>query len=90
MRADLLELTDEQHDKFIDLLEKRGFRHSATSGHIFVREEVWDFPRNEDGLPLPVGYLAGKDLLLVNLKERFPEDYHAQLRQLYKEIIEGV
>jgi len=79
MESEILELTNEQK------LEERGFRYLRTSGHIIMREEVWDLPRNEDGLPLPVGYMAGRSLFLVNLNEKFPKDYHAQLRQLYQE-----
>ncbi len=85
MRADILELTDEQCDRLVDLLEDRGFRYLGR-GHIIMREAVEGIPRNEDGMPLPVGYLAGRSLFLVNLEEKFPEDYHGRLRQLHQEV----
>ncbi len=86
MKLEILSLTDEQSDRLVDLLKKRGFDIKA-SGHVIVKEYVENFPTNEDNLPLPVGYLAGSDLFLVNLNTNFPEDYHERLRQLYQEVI---
>jgi len=78
-------LNEKQKKLLVSKLIESDFTISST-GHVSVKKPQKDHPQWGSGHYLPVGFI-GKDYAdLVNLDEKFPEDYHAQLRDIYRSI----
>jgi len=83
-------LTEGQRKKLVSLLDPCGFELS-TQGRIDVKTPLKGHPdwtpeiyhRQGKTFYLPVGFLADSEVNLVNTDQKFPRDYHAQLRALY-------
>lgn len=80
-------LNSKQIKSLIHKLNDSGF-YVSESGHVGIENPKTDHPYWGAGIVhyLPVGFI-GKDYAeIVNTEKEFPEDYHAQLRDIYRSI----
>jgi len=72
----------------IDILEGHGFvfnpldnSNQEFGGHVDVKEVKPGHPYHTSYHP--VGFISANYAMLVNTEIKFPEDYHAKLREIY-------
>jgi hypothetical protein len=78
-------INEKQKKLLINKLIESDF-YVSESGHVCVKNPKENHPHWGSNHYLPVGFI-GKDYAeLVNLDNEFPEDYHSQLRDIYRSI----
>jgi hypothetical protein len=84
-------MTKNQMKSLVSLLNNSGFV-VRSSGHVDVAKPLANHPISNANagmnppVYLPVGFVVENCAFVVNTDEKFPEDYHAKLKQIYASV----